>query len=95
MARLPRRQTRVLTWPLVTIWDSSRNRNATFFLKPNVTRRAANACGFDFQYQSKPIWETYAHLLELAEALQISEGRLNIDHVPRPEIAQILPHSFG
>ncbi len=70
VARLPRRQTRVLTWPLVTIWGFIAQPERHFFLKPNVTRRAADAYGFDFQYQSKPIWETYAHLLEFAEAVQ-------------------------
>ncbi len=70
VARLPRRQTRVLTWPLVTIWGFIAQPERHFFLKPNVTRRAADAYGFDFQYQSKPIWETYAHLLEFAEAVR-------------------------
>jgi hypothetical protein len=36
------------------------------FLKPNVTRIAAKAWGFDFEYQSKPTWSTYASLLALA-----------------------------
>lgn len=66
IAGLPRRQTRVLTWPLVTIWGFIAQPERQFFLKPIVTRRAAAAYGFDFQYQSKPAWETYANLLEFA-----------------------------
>lgn len=41
-----------------------------FFLKPTVTRRAAQAYGFDFQYQSKPTWETYSNLIEFAETVR-------------------------
>jgi hypothetical protein len=36
------------------------------FLKPNVTRLAAQAYGFDFLYRSRPNWETYASLLAFA-----------------------------
>ena len=36
------------------------------FLKPNVTKAAAREYGFDFQYQSKPNWDTYASLLAFA-----------------------------
>jgi hypothetical protein len=35
-------------------------------LKPNVTRTAAKEYGFDFQYQSKPVWSVYASLLDFA-----------------------------
>lgn len=70
VASLPRRQTRVLTWPLVTIWGFIAQPERHFFLKPNVTRRAAQAYGFDFRYESKPTWETYSHLLDFAEAVR-------------------------
>ncbi|HVF50295.1 MAG TPA: hypothetical protein VNA19_09430 [Pyrinomonadaceae bacterium] len=40
------------------------------FLKPNVTRTAARAYGFDFRYQSRPSWETYANLLEFAAVVR-------------------------
>jgi hypothetical protein len=35
-----------------------------------VTRIAAREYGFDFQYKSRPTWETYANLLEFAELVQ-------------------------
>ena len=70
VASLPRRQTRVLTWPVVTIWGFMAQPKRHFFLKPNVTRRAASAYEFDFRYQSKPNWETYAHLLQFAETVR-------------------------
>lgn len=36
------------------------------FLKPNVTRRAASAYGFEFDYASGPNFRTYASLLAFA-----------------------------
>jgi len=65
---LPRKQTRVLTWPIVTVFGFIAQPERHIFLKPNVTRNAARAYGFDFKYQSRPSWETYASLLEFARA---------------------------
>ena len=65
-SRLPRRQTRVLTWPLVTVFGFIARPDAEIFLKPQVTRLAAEAYGVDFAYQSRPNWETYASLLAFA-----------------------------
>jgi hypothetical protein len=67
---LPRRQTRVLTWPLVTVFGFIAQPDIHVFLKPNVTRIAARAYGFDFRYQSRPNWETYASLLEFAATVR-------------------------
>jgi hypothetical protein len=70
VGRLPRRQTRVLTWPLATVWGFIAQPDRHFFLKPNVTRIAARAYGFDFQYQSKPNWSTYSNLLLFADTVR-------------------------
>jgi hypothetical protein len=67
---LPRKQTRVLTWPLVTVWGFIAQPEIHIFLKPNVTRIAAREYGFDFQYKSRPSWEVYASLLEFAELVR-------------------------
>jgi hypothetical protein len=66
VGELPRRQTRVLTWPLVTVFGFIAQPDRHIFLKPNVTRRAARVYGFDFTYQSRPNWDTYASLLAFA-----------------------------
>jgi len=66
VAGLPRRQTRVLTWPVVTVFGFIAQPNVHFFLKPQTMRAAALAYGFDFAYRSRPSWETYASLLESA-----------------------------
>jgi hypothetical protein len=66
VAALPRRQTRVLTWPLVTVFGFLAQPDTHIFLKPNVTRAAAREYGFDFEYRSRPNWDTYASLLAFA-----------------------------
>jgi hypothetical protein len=70
VAELPRKQTRVLTWPLVTVFGFLAQPGVHVFLKPNVTRAAAREYGFDLRYASRPSWETYASLLELAATVR-------------------------
>ncbi len=66
---LPRRQTRVLTWPVLTIFGFLALPEAHFFLKPMVTRVAAREYGFDFHYHSRPNWECCSNLLEFARVV--------------------------
>lgn len=70
IAALPRKQTRVLTWPLVSVFGFIAQPDTHIFLKPMVTRRAAREYDFDFQYKSKPSWQTYANLLEFAAVIR-------------------------
>ncbi|HVE79371.1 MAG TPA: hypothetical protein VNA89_10940 [Gemmatimonadaceae bacterium] len=70
VAGLPRRQTRVLTWPLVTVFGFIAQPERHIFLKPNVTRVAARAYEFDFVYASRPSWDTYTSLLAFAERVR-------------------------
>ena len=69
LSTLPRRQTRVLTWPLVTVFGFIAQPERHIFLKPNTTRAAALKYGFDLGYSSRPSWEVYARYLELAETV--------------------------
>jgi hypothetical protein len=70
VASLPRRQTRVLTWPLLTVFGFLAQPKGHFFLKPMVTRTAAREYGFEFDYRSRPNWATYANLLEFAATVE-------------------------
>jgi hypothetical protein len=70
VANLPRKQTRVLTWPLVTVFGFIAQPETFSFLKPNVTRIAAREYGYDFHYQSRPSWETYSDYLAFAETVR-------------------------
>jgi hypothetical protein len=66
LAALPRKQTRVLTWPLATVFGFIGEPKRHFFLKPRVTRLAFEEYGLDFRYAPSAAWETYSHLLVLA-----------------------------
>jgi len=70
LAHLPRRQTRVLTWPLATVFGFIAQPHRHIFLKPNVTRAAAREYGYPFQYESRPAWPTYDSLLRFAEQIR-------------------------
>jgi hypothetical protein len=68
--QLPRRQTRVLTWPLVTVFGFIAQPQKHFFFKPTVTREAARRYGTDLAYASRPTWDVYAQLLKFVRALR-------------------------
>ena len=70
VAALPRRQTRVLTWPIVTVCGFIAQPTRHIFLKPNVTRIAAARYGFPFHYASRPNWKTYRGLLKFASLVR-------------------------
>ena len=70
LSSLPRKQTRVLTWPLATVFAFIAQPDTHFFLKPRVTQAAARAYGLDFHYQSRPSAEAYAHVLEFANRVR-------------------------
>jgi len=68
--KLPRKQTRVLTWPLVTVFGFIGNPDEHMFLKPNVTKIAAKKYDQPFNYRSRPNWETYKELLAFADQIR-------------------------
>jgi hypothetical protein len=70
LAGLPRRQTRVLTWPAVTVFGFIAQPRTHLFLKPNVMRHAAEAYGYPLAYSSVPQWDTYASLLDFARVVR-------------------------
>ena len=70
VADLPRRQTRVLTWPLVTVFGFLARPDKHLFLKPRVTRKAARAYGFDFGYKPEPSWAVYNGLQTFAAIIR-------------------------
>jgi hypothetical protein len=70
VARLPRRQTRVATWPVVTVFGFIARPRVHLMLKPTVAKRAADAYGFPLRYAAQPQWDTYASLLEFARLVR-------------------------
>jgi hypothetical protein len=67
---LPRKQTRVLTWPLVTVFGFIAQPEQHIFLKPNTTREAARLLQMPFSYASRPNWNTYKSYLDLAAVVR-------------------------
>jgi hypothetical protein len=68
--QLPRRQTRVATWPVVTVFGSIARPKVHLFVKPMTIRRAAEAYGFELEYRSTPSWSTYSGVLSLGEQVK-------------------------
>jgi hypothetical protein len=71
IADLPRKQTRVLTWPLVTVFGFIAQPKVHLFFKPTVTREAARPYGFELPYRSQPSWTTYRSLLQFAARVRL------------------------
>ena len=67
---LPRRQTRVATWPVATVFGFLARPRTHMFLKPNVIRHAARAYGYPFEYTSRPNPTTYRSLLDFAAVVR-------------------------
>jgi hypothetical protein len=70
VAGLPRRKTRVVTWPVLTVFGFIARPRVHCYLKPVVTRRAAARYGFDLHYSSRPSWETYGSFLDLCRTVR-------------------------
>ena len=75
--KLPQPKSRVFTWPVVTVFPFIAQPSRHIFLKPNVTRAAALAYGFDFHYKSRPSWDTYASLLDFAKTVRRDLEEMN------------------
>ena len=68
--QLPQRQTRLCKWPVVTLYPFIALPEQHLVVKPNLMKRAASTFGADLRYRSRPGWETYAAVLDLAGALR-------------------------
>jgi hypothetical protein len=64
--KLPRKQTRVLTWPIATVFGFLAQPRVHIFLKPVVTKNAAEQYGREIQYQPRPDWRIYSGILKFA-----------------------------
>jgi len=82
VGQLPRHQSRVLAWPVLTVFGFLAQPKVHMFLKPTVTRIAAAKFGFDLAYGA-PSQYVYNQVLSFAaavrEALHDLEPRDMID----------------
>lgn len=76
LSALPVKQTRVHTWPLQTVFGFIANPREHFFLKPRVTQAAAIAYDYNFEYRSKPNFETYQSVLNFANLVRKDQSDL-------------------
>lgn len=70
ISSLPRRKTRVLTWPSATIFGFIAQPRYHFFFKPTVTREAARRYGAELDYDSRPSWQIYLGLLQFVRSVR-------------------------
>jgi hypothetical protein len=70
IGHLPRRKTRVLTWPLATVFGFIAEPRVHFFFKPLVTKEAARRYGTELPYSPRPSWSTYRGLLDFVHAVR-------------------------
>jgi hypothetical protein len=74
---LPRKQTRVLTWPLQTVFAFIAQPARHILLKPRVTQIAAEHYAFAFDYKSQVNWRTYQSALNFAAQVRSDITDLN------------------
>ena len=70
VAGLPHKQTRVLPWPVMTVFGFIAQPEAHVFLTPNTMRAAVREYGLVFHYEPPPSWITYQSFLECASAVR-------------------------
>jgi hypothetical protein len=70
VSHLPRKQSRVLSWPNVTYFPFIAQPNKYIIMKPSAMRLAAEELGYDLEYTSTPSFRTYQNLLDLANLVK-------------------------
>jgi hypothetical protein len=60
---------RVATWPILTVFPFIAAPDRFMFLKPEVTKQAADRLLFDLRYDSSLNWMTYSQLLQMSKLL--------------------------
>lgn len=56
-------------WPIATFFGFIAFPKEQMFLKPDVTKKVANACDFELSYDIEPNWLTYKKLLDFSDFL--------------------------
>ncbi len=67
VSELPRKKSRVLSWPILTLFPYIAQPEKHIVLKPNAMLRAARELDYDLDYSSKPNLKSYKSLLDLAD----------------------------
>lgn len=67
VSELPRKKSRVLSWPIVTFFPFIAQPAKHIIMKPTAMKVAAGELGYDLEYSSTPTYATYERLLHLAD----------------------------
>lgn len=67
---LPQRGTGLCKWPVATLYPFVALPDEHLIVKPNLMKRAAATFGADLKYASRPSWDTYAAVMDLAGGLR-------------------------
>lgn len=78
---LPASRAKTAKWTIATIVPFLAQPERHMFLKPEVTRNAADSLGFELNYRAEPNWLTYKCLLRMA-------------HIYREMLAEHKPRDF-
>jgi len=70
LADLPQRKSRVLTWPVATVFGFIARPDRHLFFKPRAMRKAAHDYGYALTYQATPAWPLYQDLLTFAAVVR-------------------------
>jgi hypothetical protein len=70
IAAMPRKQSRVLSWPAATVFGMLAQPRDHIFFKPGVTQVAAERWGFPLAYHPRPGWAGYQQLLAFAASVR-------------------------
>jgi len=81
LARLPQRKSRQFTWPNQTILQFLYDPQTRMFMKPAVTKQAAERFAFPLRYDPEPQWPVYERLMQLS-------------HILMDELADFRPRDF-
>lgn len=70
LSDLPQRQSKVLTWPVATVFGFIARPDRHMFFKPRATRKAAHDYGYALAYRPQPCWAQYQDLLTFAAVIR-------------------------
>lgn len=70
LSDLPQRKSRVLTWPVATVFGFIARPDRHLFFKPRSMRKAAHLYGYALGYGATPSWAQYQDLLTFAAVVR-------------------------
>lgn len=70
VGELPRKKSRVLSWPVLTLFPFIAQPSKHIIMKPTAMNNAAYELNYDLEYSSKPNFQTYDRLLHFSDLIK-------------------------